>query len=77
MLKPVQERGKVDANVAVAVLSLGSRMSDDVVPFPVHGEGGKLPIESPPPVPFPVLLVANLCRLSVHDPDPKYRSMLM
>ena len=61
MLKPVQERGKVEESVAVAVLSFGSRMSEAVVPLPVQGEGGVLPTDDPPPpVPLPVLPTVNL-----------------
>ena len=69
MLKPVQSKGSVEARVAVATLSLGSRMSDVVVPLPVQGFGGALPLLLPVPPPPPVLPVVNFQMVKFHAPE--------
>ena len=66
MDKPVHESGKSEADVAVDVLSFGSRMSDVTVPDPLQFE-----TEEPPP---PELeLVLNLLNVKFHVPVPLYR----
>ena len=69
MLRPVQSKGRLDALVAVAMLSFGSRMSDVVVPLPVHGFGGALPLLLPEPPPPPLLPVVNFQTVRFHAPE--------
>ena len=69
MERPVQERGRSDAEVAVVVESFGSRMSETSVPEPVQ----LVTEEPPPPVPFPPppvpLLTVNLVKVRFHPPE--------
>ena len=66
MLRPVQSSGSVEASVAVLTLSFGSKMSEAVVPLPVQGFGGALPmlLPDPPPPPPPLLPVLKIQMVS-------------
>ena len=55
--------------MAVATLSLGSRMSEVVVPLPVQGLGGAPPLLLPVPPPPPVLPVVNFQMVKFHAPE--------
>ena len=80
MDNPVQESVRMEACVAVAVESFGSRISGLVVPLPVQFvmEPPPPPVPLPPvplpPVPEPTL---NLYKSSDHVPEPLTRSMSM
>ena len=66
MDKPVQERGRSEAEVAAEVESLGSRMSEATVPAPVQ-----LVTDDPPLPPPPVLLLTvNFESDRFHVPAP-------
>ena len=71
MERPVQYNGSKDAEVAVAVVSFGSRMSGFVLAFPVQ-----FVTEAPPPPPVLVETV-NLERERLHVPVPAYRAIWM
>ena len=73
MDSPVQVSGRRLAAEAVAVESLGSRMSDVKVPAPVQLTTEEPPLP-PPPVP---LLTVNFVSERFHVPAPEYRSMSM
>ncbi len=69
MLRPVQSSGSVEASVAVLTLSFGSKMSEAVVPLPVQGFGGALPMLLPVPPPPPLLPVLKVQMVRFHDPE--------